>query len=46
MWLINYSYEVEEVVECPPPDVDGEGDVYVGLGAAVVLQAVLLARNA
>ena len=24
------------------PDVNGEGDVYVGLGAAVVLEAVLL----
>ena len=28
--------EVEEVVEGPPPDLDGEGDVQVGGGAAVV----------
>ena len=34
--------EVEEIVESPPPDVDGEGDVHVGLRAAVVRHAVLL----
>ena len=28
--------EVEEVVEGPPPDLDGGGDVQVGGGAAVV----------
>ena len=34
--------EVEEVVESSPPDVDGEGDVHIGLRAAVVRHAVLL----
>ena len=28
--------QVEEVVQRPPPDLDGEGDVQVGGGAAVV----------
>ena len=32
--------QVEEVVESPPPDPDGEGDVHVGLRAAVVDDAV------
>ncbi len=38
--------QVEEVVERPPPDVDLERDVDVGLGAAVVLTEVAVAGNA
>ena len=34
--------QIEEVVESPPPDVDSEGDVHVGLGTAVVRHTVLL----
>ena len=30
------NYQVKKVVDCPPPDLDGEGDVEVGLRAAVV----------
>ena len=37
--------QVEEIVESSPPDVDGEGDVHVGLRAAVVRHAVLLPGN-
>ena len=37
--------QVEEVVERPPPDVDGEGDVHIGLRAAVVRHTVLLPGN-
>jgi hypothetical protein len=37
--------QVEEVVEGSPPDVDGEGDVDVGLRAAVVVDLVTLAGN-
>ena len=38
--------QVEEVVEGPPPDHDDEGDVYVGLGAALVDNLVLLCGHA
>ncbi len=38
--------QVEEVVERPPSDVDLEGDVDVGLGAAVVVDLVALAGHA
>ena len=34
--------QIEEVVESSPSDVDGEGDVHIGLRAAVVRHAVLL----
>ena len=34
--------QVEEVVEGAPPHVDGERDVHVGLGAALVHDAVPL----
>ena len=34
--------QVEEVVERAPADVDGEGDVHVGLGAALIHDAVPL----
>ena len=34
--------QVEEVVEGAPPHVDGERDIYVGLGAALVHDAVPL----
>ena len=37
--------QVEEVVEGAPADVDGEGDVHVGLGAALVDDAVPLTRH-
>ena len=37
--------EVEEVVEGAPPDLDGEGDVQVGGGAALVPHLVPLGRN-
>ena len=37
--------QVEEVVERPPPHVDGEGDVHIRLGAALVDDAVPLARH-
>ena len=37
--------EVEEVVEGPPPDLDGEGDVQVGGGAALVPHFVPLGWN-
>ena len=36
------NYQVEEVVESPPSDVYSEGDVHVGLRAAVVGHTVLL----
>ena len=38
--------QVEEVVEGPPPDLDGEGDVQVGLRAAVVDNFVSFRRDA
>ena len=34
--------EVEEVVERPPPDLDGEGDVHVRLRATLINDAVSL----
>ena len=37
--------QVEEIVECPPADVDGEGDVHIGLRTAVVRHTVLLPGN-
>ena len=37
--------QVEEVVEGAAADVDGEGDVHVGLGAALVDDAVPLTRH-
>ena len=37
--------EVEEIVESSPPDVDGEGDVHVGLRAALVDDTVPLTRH-
>ena len=37
--------EVEEVVESSPADVDSEGDVNIGLRAAVVGHTVLLPGN-
>ena len=37
--------QVEEVVESPPPDSDGEGDVHVGLRAALVHYRVPLAGH-
>ena len=37
--------EVEEVVEGPPPDLDGEGDVQVRRGAALVPHLVPLGRD-
>ena len=37
--------QVEEVVESPPPDLDGEGDVQVGGGAALVPHLVPLGRD-
>lgn len=39
------DYQVEEVVEGASPDVDCEGDVNIGLRAAVIGDAVLLARH-
>ena len=37
--------EVEEVVEGPPPDLDGDGDVQVRRGAALVPHLVPLGRD-
>ena len=37
--------QVEEVVKRPPPHVDGEGDVHIRLGAALVDNAVPLSRH-
>ena len=37
--------QVEEVVEGPPPHFDGEGDVHIRLGAALVDDVVPLARH-
>ena len=37
--------QVEEVVESPPPDPDGEGDVHVGLRAALVHYRIPLAGH-
>ena len=37
--------QVEEVVESPPPDPDGEGDVHVGLGTALVHDVVPFSRH-
>ena len=37
--------QIEEVVESPPPDLDGEGDVQVGGGAALVPHLVPLGRD-
>ena len=38
--------EVTEVVEGPPPNLDGEGDVQVGGGAALVVDSVPHRRHA
>ncbi len=37
--------EVEEVVECASPDLDCEGDVQVGVGAAVIEHLMTFRRD-
>ena len=37
--------EVGEVVHRPPPDLDGEGDVQVGLGTTLIDHLISLCRN-
>ena len=37
--------QVEEVIESSPPDLDGEGDVHVRLGTALVHDTIPLAGH-